>query len=151
MACSWDFDGRHENCSRWSKLWYPRKDSARYPRQVGPIGRTLRESKNVPLSISILPVSSDDMPTETPPSWCCGTFPVIANSHWSRFRANMNSWRIFHEHETLDPQAVPHLGNHPPHDQPFYCTMEPRRTLRIPRTCCADNLWEFWIDQKEWF
>ena len=31
------------------------------------------------------------------PPWCCGTFPVIANSHWSRSRANMNTGRNFYE------------------------------------------------------
>ena len=52
----------------------PEKDSTMYPRQVGPKGRTLRASKNAPFSISILPVSSDDMRTEELPPWCCGTF-----------------------------------------------------------------------------
>ena len=68
MAWSGEFSGRYEGCSHWSNFLYPWKNSARYPRQVGPIGRTLRASKNVPLSISILSVSSDDMPMETLPS-----------------------------------------------------------------------------------
>ena len=72
--------------------------------------------KNVLLSISTLPVSSDDMPTETLPSWCCDTFPVIANCDWSRSRTNMTAWRNFNE--ILDTQAVPHLDNHPLQDQP---------------------------------
>ena len=102
MACSRDFGGGYESCSHWSNLWCPRKDSTRHPRrQVDPIGRTLRALKNVPLSVSILPESNDNMPTETPPSWCCGTFPVIANSHWSRSRANMNAWRNFTRFSTL--------------------------------------------------
>ena len=42
------------------------------PYRTNPEGIT-----NVPLGISILPVSSDDMSTQTLPSWCCGTFPVI--------------------------------------------------------------------------
>ena len=46
--------------------------------EVSPPGRPYRanpEGVKVPLSISILPVSSDDMPMQTLPSWCCGTFP----------------------------------------------------------------------------
>ena len=79
--------------------------------------------KNVPLNISILPVSNDDMSTQTLPSWCCGTFPVISNCHWSRSRANMAAWWNFNE--VLDTQAVPHFDKHPLQDQPCSCTMEP--------------------------
>ena len=68
--------------------------------------------KNVPLGISILPVSSNDIPTQTLPSWCCGTFPVMANCHWLRSRPNMTAWRNFDD--VLDTQAVPHLDNQPP-------------------------------------
>ena len=79
--------------------------------------------KNVPLSISILPVSSDDIPTQTLPSWCCNTFPAIANWHWWRSRANRSAWRNFDE--VLCTQAVPHLDNYPLQEQPCSCTMEP--------------------------
>ena len=95
--------------------------------EVSPPGRPYRanpEGVKVPLSISTLPVSSDDMPMQTLPSWCCGTFPVIANCHWSRSRANMTAWRNFDE--VLGTQAVPHLDNHPLQDQPYSCTMKPR-------------------------
>ena len=146
MAYILDFGCWYEICNHWSNLCYPRKDSTRYPRQVGPIGRTLRTSTNVPLSVSIRSVSSDDMTTESPPSWCCGTFPVIANSGSG---ANINAWRNFYE--VLDTQAVPHLDNHPLQDQPYSCTMDPCRTLRIPRTCCTEKLWKFWIGQAEIF
>ena len=81
MAFRRDFNGWYKSCSHWSNFLYPWKDSTRYPRQVGPIGL----------------VSSDDMSTQTSPSWCCGTFPVIANCHWSRSRANMTAWRHFDE------------------------------------------------------
>ena len=30
------------------------------------------------LGVFVLTVSSDDIPKETLPSWCCGTFPLIA-------------------------------------------------------------------------
>ena len=39
------------------------------------------------------------------PPWCCGTFPVIANPHWSRSRANMNTGRNFYE--ALGTQVAP--------------------------------------------
>ena len=37
------------------------------------------------------------MSMQTLPSWCCGTFPEIANCHWSRSRANMTAWWNFDE------------------------------------------------------
>ena len=73
---------------------------------------------NVPLSAYILPVSSDDMPTDRPRPWCCDIFPVIANYHWSRSRANFNAWRNFYQ--VLDTQAVAHLDKHSLLDQPFF-------------------------------
>ena len=79
--------------------------------------------KNVPLSISTLSVSSYDIPTQTLPSWYCGTFPEIANCHWSRSRTNMTAWRNFDA--VFDTQALPHLDNHPLQDQSCSCTMEP--------------------------
>ena len=45
MAFSRDFGGGDKSCSHWPNLWYPRKDSTRYPRQVGPIRRTPTASK----------------------------------------------------------------------------------------------------------
>ena len=36
-------------------------------------------------------------------------------------------------------------------DQPLPCMMEPHRTLRISRTCCAEKLWNFWAGQAEIF
>ena len=40
MARRRDFSGGYESCSHWSNLEYARKDSTRYPRQVGePWGR----------------------------------------------------------------------------------------------------------------
>ena len=45
MACSRDFGGGYKSCSHWSNFFYPRKDSTRYLRRVGPIRRTLRASK----------------------------------------------------------------------------------------------------------
>ena len=84
--------------------------------EVSSPGRPCRANpegvKNVPLSISILPVSSDDIPTQTLTSWCCGTFPPIANFRWSRSMANMTAWRKFDE-VLLYTQAAPHLDNHP--------------------------------------
>ena len=137
MAWSRDSGGGYKSCSHWSNLWYPRKDNTRYPRRVGPIGRTLRASKHPSKHLhppSILPVSSDDMPTQTLPSRCCGTFPVISNCYWSRSRANMTAWRNFDE--ILDTQAVPHLDNHPLTDQQCSCMMEPR----TPQTANTKDL-----------
>ena len=57
--------------------------------------------KNVPLSISILILSSEDMTSQMLPSWRCGTFPVTANCHWSRSRANMTAWGISTRSSTL--------------------------------------------------
>ena len=104
-------------------------------RSVGPIWRTLRASKNAPFySISILPVFSEDMPTEKLASWCWGTFPVIANCLWSWPRANITAWWNFDE--VLDTQAGHTLTT-------TRCDVHARRsnarrTLRIPRTCCCD-------------
>ena len=94
--------------------------------------------KNVPLNISNLPVSIDDMPTRTLLSWCCGTFPVITNCHWSRPRANMTAWRNFDE----ICKTVPHLDNHLLQDQPCSRTMEPC-TPHTANTkfCCDDKPW----------
>ena len=99
------------------------KGSKRYLRQEGPKGRTPRASKNVPLSLSILPVFSDDISAETLPSWYCGSFPIIVNCHWSRSRAIMTAWWNFNA--VLHTQAVPHLDNHPLQDKPCSCTMGP--------------------------
>ena len=115
LACSRDFGGGYESCSRWSNLCYPCKNRTRYPRH-GVKARPLMRLHSACVQRR----------------WCCDTFPVIANSRWSRSRANMNAWWNFHE-------VLPHINNYPLQDQPFPCTMEPRRTLRIPRTCCTEK------------
>ena len=109
----------HNGCSHWSNFLYI--PEGQY--EVSSPGRPYRTNpegvKNVPLGISILPVSSDDIPTQTLPSWCCGTLPAIANCHWLRSRANMTAWRNFDD--VLDTQAVPHLDNHSPVAGPATC------------------------------
>ena len=120
--------------------------------EVSSPGRPYRANpegvKNVPLSISNLPVSIDDMPTQTLPSWCCGTFPLIANRHWSRSRANMTAWRNFDK--VLDTQALPHLDNHPLQDQPCSRTMKPctRHTANTKELLRREAV-RFWIGQAE--
>ena len=122
MARSRDFGGGYKSCSHWSNLWYPRKDSTRYPRRVGPIGRTLRVSKLPFKHLHHTCVRRRHAYTDAS-ARCCGIFPVIANCHWSGSMANTTAWRNFDEF--LDTQAVPHLDIHPLQDQPCSCTMEP--------------------------
>ena len=80
MACGRDFGGGYESCKHWLNPLIPLQ--GQYEVFSSGIGRTLRASKDVPVSFSILPVS-----TEMLSSWCCGASPLTANSHWSRCRA----------------------------------------------------------------
>ena len=83
-------------------------------------------------------------------SWCCGTFPVIANSRLSRSRANMNAWRNFTRSSTIrlcqtlttTRWRISHflaLCNHTAH-----CEYQ---GPAAPRSCGT-----FWLaEQKFWF
>ena len=98
---------------------------------------TLGTSRNVPISFSILQVSSDDMPTEILSSWCCGTFPIISYHYWSPTRATWTLGGILTRSSILQEK------------QPSSCTTEPRPTIRKPSICCAEKLRKFWISKTE--
>ena len=103
--------------------------------------------KNVPLS-TILPVSSDDMHTETLPSRCCGSFPVLQTAigrdpgqTWplGGISTRSSTLRLCH--------TLAATGCRTSHVHARWSHV--RHTLQIPRTCCGEKPWESWIGQAE--
>ena len=123
------------------------------------MGRTLRASKNVPVSVFVLPVSSDDMPTETIPSWCGGTFPLIANSSrdTGQHECLVDSWRAPLHLSCATPWQPPAAGPaifmhhgttpHSAHTEDLLLHREAVNVLdwpsRGPYLNLIENLWYF--------
>ena len=128
------------------RIFDTRMDSTRYYRQVGPIRLTLRASKNIPLS-AILPVSSDDLPTETPPSGCCGTFPLNANSHWPRSRETWTLSGIFTRSSTL--RLCHTLTITRCRTSHFLARWSHTAHCEYQGLAALRKLWKFWIGQAE--
>ena len=100
MACSRDFGGGYKSCSHRSNLWYPLKDSTRYPRQIGPKERTCLRRR---FRHGVMVLSRN----------CKQPLVEIQGKydHWVEFGR--------------DPRhSAPHRDNYPLQDQPCSCTMD---------------------------
>ena len=148
MVWSGDFGGGYESCSHWSNFWYPRKDSTRYPRQVGPIERTPRASKRPckHLHPACVQRRHGYRDASVMVLWYLSRnfkLPLVEiqgkQGPLGRISTRSSTLRLCHT-LTSTRYRTSHV-----HAQWSHA----RRTLRIPRNCCAEKPMKFWIDQAE--